>query len=42
MTRNDLFFFLCEFLMDAVLLAVMWAVLVFICCLSDSEVFMNL
>lgn len=33
MTINDLFFFLCEFLTAAVLLAVMWVILVFICCL---------
>lgn len=33
MTLNDLFFFLCEFMAAAVLLAVMWVILVFICCL---------
>lgn len=33
MTKYDLFFFLCEFLTAAVLLAVMWVILVLICCL---------
>lgn len=33
MTKNDLFFFLCEFMAASVLLAVMWVIFVLICCL---------